>query len=122
MRAEDLKHWLERAEAEKKAERDGVEGGRGRATDDRRQTTGDMLAMRLFKHIWDMGEIPQKILLAIVVLNPKEISEDFRGIRLLKVLWKVIKRVSSARLKCVPLHNALHGFRPGAAAARASLR
>ena len=32
---------------------------------------------------------------------------------MLEVVWKVIERVIDARLKCVPLHDALHGFRPG---------
>ena len=53
------------------------------------------------------------MLLTIIMLIPKGNSGDFRGIGLLEVVWKVIKNTINARLKYVPLHNALHGFRPG---------
>ena len=53
---------------------------------------------RLVQHIWDTGEIPQKMLLIIIILM---------------VIWKVIERIIYARLKCVLLHDALHGFRTG---------
>ena len=65
------------------------------------------------QHIWDTGEIPAQMLLTIIVLIPKGNSGDFRGIGLLEVIWKVIEKVIDTRLKCVPLHDALHGFRPG---------
>jgi hypothetical protein len=106
MRAEDLKRWLERAKAEEEAKRAGTEGLQG---------AGDTwrLFVRLVQHIWDTGEIPQKMLLTIIVLIPKGNSGDFRGIGLLEVVWKVIERVIDARMKCVLLHDALHGFRPG---------
>ena len=53
---------------------------------------------RLVQHIWDTGEIPQKMLLIIIILM---------------VIWKVIKCIIYVRLKCVLLHDALHGFRTG---------
>ena len=53
------------------------------------------------------------MLLTVVVLIPKGNSGDFRGIGLLEVMWKVMERIEDARLKCVLLHDALHGFRPG---------
>ena len=106
MRADDLKVWLACAKAEAKARQDG-EGGLEGAGD-----TWRML-VRLIQHIWNTGEIPQRMLLTIVVLIPKGNSGDFRGIGLLEVIWKVIEQVVDARLKCVPLHDALHGFRPG---------
>ena len=77
--------------------------------------TGDTMwiLVRLVQHIWDTGDIPQKILFAVIVLIPMGTSGDFRGSRLLEVIWKVIERIIDARLKCVLLHNALHAFRPG---------
>ena len=69
--------------------------------------------MWLVNHIWDMGEIPQKMLLIIAALIPKGNSGDFRGVGLLEVVWKVIKQAIDAWLKCVPMHNVLHGFRLG---------
>ena len=106
MRAEDLKVWLARAEAKAKARRDGEGGleGAGRAW---------RMLVRLIQKVWDTGEIPEQMLITIVVLIPKGNSGDFRGIGLLEVIWKVLEHVIDARLKCVPLHDALHGFRPG---------
>ena len=52
------------------------------------------------------------MLLVIVVLIPKGNSGNFCRIGLLEVVLKVIKPVISARLNCVQLHNALHGFMP----------
>ena len=53
------------------------------------------------------------MLLTTTVLIPKGNSGDFRGIGLLEVVWKVIENIIDTRLKCAPLHNALHGFRTG---------
>ena len=106
MRAEDLKVWLARAEAKAMARRN-REGGLEGAGDTWR------LLVRLIRHIWNTGEIPQRMLLTIVVLIPKGNSGDFRGIGLLEVVWKVIERVIDARIKCVALHGALHRFRTG---------
>ena len=53
---------------------------------------------RLIQHIWDTGEIPQKMLLIVIILM---------------VTWKVIEHIIYARLKCVLLLDALHGFRTG---------
>ena len=79
MRAEDLKVLLARAEAEAKARRDG-EGGLEGARD-----TWRML-VRLIRHIWNTGEIPQGMLLTIVVLIPKGNPGEFWGIRLLEMV------------------------------------
>ena len=69
--------------------------------------------MRLCQHICRMGEIPQRMLLAIVVLIPKGSSGDFRGIGLLEVVWKLLERVLNLLLSQVPSHDYLHGFRAG---------
>ena len=50
------------------------------------------------------------MLLSVVVLIPKG-SNDFRGIGLLEVAWKVLEGVLDGRMKGVELHDALHGFR-----------
>ena len=41
--------------------------------------------VKLCENIWLTGEISQRMLLAIVVLVPKGISDDYRGINLLEV-------------------------------------
>ena len=104
MRAEDLKEWLRGAEEEEKAEKEGIEGYKGR---------GDRwrLLLRLVENIWESGEIPRQMLRMIVVLIPKGTSGDFRGIGLLEVIWKLIERVIDERLSKIELHDCLHGFR-----------
>ena len=106
MRAEDLKAWLRGVESEEKMLVPGYEGADYRGA-------GDMwrLLVKLFEHIWRTGEIPQRMLLAIVVLIPKGNSGDYRGIGLLEVVWKVMERVLDARLLEIALHDYLHGFR-----------
>jgi len=66
--------------------------------------------MRLLQHVWNTGEIPRQMLLSVVVLIPKG-GNDYRGIGLLEVAWKVLEGVLDGRLKEVKLHDALHGFR-----------
>ena len=86
MRAEDLKEWLRGMESEERAQSKGEAGLEG---------AGDCwrLLVRLCQHIWRTGEIPQRMLLAIVVLIPKGSSGDFKGIGLLEVVWKLLERV-----------------------------
>ena len=71
------------------------------------------LLVRLIQHIWDTGEILPQMLLTVIVLILRGNSGDFSGMGLLEVVWKVIKKIINARLKCVLLHVVLHGFRPG---------
>ena len=106
MRAEHLKMWLRWAEEEEEAEKEGAVGLEG---------AGDTwrLLVRLIQHVWDTGEIPSQMLLTIIILIPKGNSWDFCGIGLLEVVWEVIEKIIDTRLKCVPLHDALHGFWPG---------
>ena len=104
MQAEDLKEWLRGAEAEEKARREGEEGYEG---------AGDRwrLLVKLCEHIWRTGGIPQRTLLAIVVLIPKGTSGDYHGIGLLEVILKLLERVLDDRLLKIDHHDYLHGFR-----------
>ena len=65
MRAEDMKYWLRGIEREEKAEEDGEEGYAG---------AGDTWRMlvKLIRHIWKTGEIPQQMLWTIIVLINSE--------------------------------------------------
>ena len=36
-------------------------------------------------------------------------------------MWKVIEKIIDAHLKCAPLHDALHGFRPGRGCSTATM-
>ena len=103
MRAEDLKEWLRVAEEEEWTRRKGETGFEG---------AGDRwgLLVKLCKHIWHTGEIPQRMLLAVVVLIPKGTSSEYRGISLLEVIWKLLEQVLDAWLLGIDLHDYLHGF------------
>ena len=48
------------------------------------------------------------MLLAVVVLIPKGMLGNYRGIGLLEVIWKLLERVLNARLSEVELHDYLH--------------
>jgi hypothetical protein len=62
--------------------------------------------------IWTQGKILQQLTWVIVVLLPKG-GGDYRGIGLLELLWKVVKRIMDRQLNALPLHEALHGCRNG---------
>ena len=51
------------------------------------------------------------MLLAVVVLIPKGTSDNYRGIGLLEVIWKLLERVLDACFSEIDLHDYLHGFR-----------
>ena len=61
------------------------------------------------------------MLLSVVVLIPKG-NNDFRGIGLLEVAWKVLEGVLDGQMKGVDLHDTLHGFPQKRGAARALWR
>ena len=69
------------------------------------------LLIKLVQHIWNTGEIPRQMLRTIITLIPKSNFGDFRGIRLLEVIWKLIERVLDKRLSKIELHDYLHRFR-----------
>ena len=62
--------------------------------------------------VWKTGTIPQQMLWMVVVLIPKG-KDDYRGIGLLDPIWKAIEVVMDNRLKCLELHDCLHGFLAG---------
>ena len=94
MQAEDTKSWLRGIKREEEAAKEGKEGFEG---------AGDTwrLFVRLLQHVWDTGEIPQQMLLSLVVLILKG-GNEYRDIGLLEVAWKVLKGVSDGRLYAVP--------------------
>ena len=77
----------------------------------RRATHGASSSSSSTIHIWDTGEIPRQMLLTIVVVIPTCNPGDYRGIGLLKVIWKLIERVLDKRMLKIEVHDYLHGFR-----------
>jgi hypothetical protein len=103
MVAEDLKRWLKNIKLEEKAEVDGKKGYAGFRDACR-------LLVKLIRHILNSGNISQQMPATTIDLIPKGNLEDYRGIGLLGVLWKVTECVLGERMSTTPLHNAIHGF------------
>ena len=74
-------------------------------------TAGDnwRLFVQLVQAVWTTCTIPRQLLWIIVVLIPKG-GRDFRGIRLLEPIWKVLEWIMDLRLDVIDLHDTLHGF------------
>jgi hypothetical protein len=64
----------------------------------------------LIQAVWDEGKIPIQLGWVITVLIPKG-GGDYRGISLLKPIWKVIELVMDHQLEVIALHDSLHGCR-----------
>ncbi len=101
MCAEDVKAWLHGIKLEEDPEAGPANTGVGNNW--HRFTL-------LVQAIWDHGEISPQLLWVIIVLIPKG-GGDYWGIRILKPMWKVCKRVMDLCLNTFDLHNLLHGCR-----------
>ncbi len=100
MRAEHVKTWLRGVMEEEDPEGQGNEG----------KGTNWELFVQLVQAVWTHGIIPRQMLWSIVVLIPKG-GGDYRGIGLLKPIWKVLEQVMDRRLDAIKLHDCLHGCR-----------
>ena len=70
-----------------------------------------MTLCRAVTHIWETGTIPQEMAWGTLILLPKALEGQFRGIGLLEIVWKLISRVLDTRIKAViEFHNFLHGI------------
>ena len=99
MRAEHVKAWLWGALQEDDPECRGNFAGHG---------DNWKLFVELVQAVWTHGIIPRQMLWSIVVLIPKG-GGDYRGIRLLEPIWKVLERIMDRRLDAIKLHDCLHG-------------
>ena len=59
--------------------------------------------------VWRTGVIPQQLHRVIVVLVPKGNSCNFRGIRFMQPVWKIVEGVMERRLQKLECHESLHG-------------
>jgi hypothetical protein len=90
---EDMRHWLNLFE-------------------ENRDQQPFRLLTEIVQSAFLMGQLPQALSVAILVLLPKPGSTDFRGIGLLESVWKLILSILDARMKdIVEFNNAIHGFR-----------
>ncbi len=99
MRAEHLKEWLGGIKLEEDLEM----GPNNVCMGDQRRALA-----RLVQAVWDEGKIPLQHGWIVTVLIPKG-NGDYRGISLLKPIWKVIEWVMDHWLEMIALHNSLHG-------------
>ena len=103
MQAKNLKEWLKGAKLEEDPEKGPNNVGAGKEWEG---------LLQLVQAVWEEGRIPTQLGLVITVLIPKG-GGDYRGIGLLKRIWKVIERVIDKWLKAIALHNSLHDCRNG---------
>ena len=103
MKTRHIKERLQGAIREEKAAEEGTEGLPGA------EDIWQLLA-NLIQRIWDTGAIPRQMLWVTVVLIPKGNSGNYRGVRLMELLWKLIGKILDARLAGLETHDALHGF------------
>jgi len=103
MRAEHLKEWLKGAKLEEDPEKGPNNVGAGKEWE---------ALLQLVQAIWEEGRIPSQLGWVVTVLIPKR-GGDYRGIGLLKPIWKVIKQVIVKWLEAIALHDGLHGCRNG---------
>jgi hypothetical protein len=98
MRPKHVKSWLWGAMEEEDPE------GRGN------QGKGENweLFVQLVQAVWTHGTIPRQLLWSIAVLIPKG-GGGYRGIGLLKLIWKVLEWIMDHWLDKIRLHNCLHG-------------
>jgi hypothetical protein len=60
------------------------------------------------------ADIPSAFCNGILVLIPKGVPDEYRGIALLEVIYKLISSIINRRLACsVKFHDSIHGFRAG---------
>ena len=93
-----LKEWMRAAEV---------------AADKHKPIPEEWIALcKTVKHIWATGDIPDEMAWGTLILLPKAVEGQFRGIGLLEIVWKLISRIIDTRIKeAVQFHDCLHGFR-----------
>ena len=101
MRAEHINDWLQGAQLEENPETGPSNVGAGDKWN---------ALVQLVQAIWDKGKIPIQLGWVVTLLIPK-IGGDYRGISLLKPIWKVVKQVMDHRLEVIALHDSLHNCR-----------
>jgi Reverse transcriptase (RNA-dependent DNA polymerase) len=71
-----------------------------------------------------MGEpIPKSFGFGVLVLIPKGVPDQYRGIALLEIAYKLVSSIINRRLvKAIPFHDAIHGFRAGRGTGTAIIR
>ncbi len=101
MCAKHVKAWLRGALEEEDPESQGIFVGNG---------DNWKLFVELVQAVWTHGIIPHQMIWSIVVLIPKG-GGDYRGIRLLEPISKVLEQVMDLRLGAIKLHDCLHSCR-----------
>ena len=65
----------------------------------------------MVKLCWQRRQLPSQLSWSTVVLIPKPGNNEFRGIGLLEIIWKLIELIINHRLAAkIKFHDALHGF------------
>ena len=68
--------------------------------------------LRLVEMAFTGENIPAAFCNGILVLIPKDVPDEYRGIALLEVLYKLISSIINRRMaNKIPFHDSIHGFR-----------
>ena len=97
MWAEHLKEWLQGAKLEENPKTAPANVGAGKEWE---------ALVQLVQTVWEEGKMPAQLGWVVTVLIPNG-GGDYRGIRLLEPIWKVIERVMDKRLEAIALHDSL---------------
>jgi exonuclease III len=100
IRVEDLRSWWYKARKAKEMDPKSIE------------LWEKVLA--LVKLAFTTGETPQAFCNGILVLIPKSVPGQYRGIALLEIIYKLVSSIINRRLeRSIQFHDAIHGFRAG---------
>jgi hypothetical protein len=100
IRVEDLRSWWYKARKAKETDPKSIE------------LWEKVLA--LVRTAFTTGEIPQAFCNGILVLIPKSVPGQYRGIALLEIIYKLVSSIINRRLeRSIQFHDAIHGFRAG---------
>ena len=117
MRSKHLKGWLAASKREKRA----AEKGEGNTDGEEGVSHWENL-VELIQTEFREGELAEEAMWQAVVIIPKGIQE-YRGIGLVGVMWKVVAAILHCRLAAsITYHDFLHGFRAGRGTGTSTLK
>lgn len=98
IRVEHLREWMEHANSD--------------TICDQKYVTAWNHVLELVNMAFTGEPLPKSFGVGILVLIPKDVPDQFRGIALLEVIYKLISAIINRRFQdTVEFHDAIHGFR-----------
>ena len=121
MPAEHLKGWLAEFKREKREAEEKGEGKTDKEEGGPAEPHWENL-VELIQTAFPEGELAKEATWQAVVIIQKG-KQEYRGIGLVEVMWKVVTDISNLRLTAsIAHHDFLHGFRAGRSTGTATLK